>query len=95
MVKMDDDRARRYASWQEGFARASVENLIKSFNREVGNNGWGTARADYLHALRAAFEACGYDCSGFISREDGSMSFRYPLAFEGGRIVQRRQSTGA
>jgi hypothetical protein len=90
MVTMDDDRARRHGGWQERFAHASVQELIDALNREVGNQGWGTARADYLHALHAAFDACGYDCSSFISREKGSMSLKYPLALEGRRIVQRR-----
>ena len=90
MVKMDDDRARRFAGDRDRFARASVQELIDALNREVGNRGWGTARADYLHALHLASDACGYDCSDFISPEEGSMSLRYPFALEGRRIVQRK-----
>ena len=37
--------------YRDGFARSSDEVLIKSFNREVGCGGWGTARMWYLHYL--------------------------------------------
>jgi hypothetical protein len=87
-VKMDGERAQRYQDWSARFARCSIEELIAALNDDVGHNGWGTARADYLHALHCAFEASGYDCSDFISKENGSMSLKYRLGLDGRRIVQ-------
>jgi hypothetical protein len=37
--------------------------LIEKFNLEVGNNGWGTARASYLAAIHQEFNRRGFDYS--------------------------------
>lgn len=37
------------------FAAASLNSLVASFNHEVGNHGWCSARASYDHALIAEF----------------------------------------
>ena len=39
------------------FAAASLNSLVASFNHEVGNHGWCSARASYDHALIAEFLA--------------------------------------
>lgn len=36
---------------------------IEKFNLEVGNNGWGTARASYLAAIHQEFNKRGFDFS--------------------------------
>jgi hypothetical protein len=84
----DDARSARYEAWRASFGKASVRTLVEVLNREVGNPGWGTARADYLHALHLALLECGYDCSSVVSTESGSMSLRSRLAIEGQRIVR-------
>jgi hypothetical protein len=86
-VVMKPERADRYEAWQSQLAAYTLEQLIEAFNREVGNNGWGTARADYLHALRHTFVHRGVDCSCFLSDDGRSMSFKHRLALEDGRIV--------
>ncbi len=39
------------------------EELIDSFNHEVGNTGWTNSRAFYLKALKGEFDERNYDYS--------------------------------
>ncbi len=86
-VVMKPERAARYDAWRSQLAAYTLEQLIAAFNREVGNNGWGTAGADYLHALRQTFVHRDVDCSCFLSEDGSSMSLKHRLAVEDGRIV--------
>ena len=58
------------------FKGCSADQLIKEFNKEVGNSGWAAARGVYLAALHSAFLATGLDCSNFINQADNSMSLK-------------------
>ncbi|MEO6951371.1 MAG: hypothetical protein ABI321_06120 [Polyangia bacterium] len=71
----------------EAYARLtnSVDYLVAAFNREVGNPGWVGARADYMHAMRLAFEASGLDCSSFMTASE--MSLRQRIVRDGDRLV--------
>ncbi|MDH6343326.1 hypothetical protein M2480_001315 [Parabacteroides sp. PFB2-12] len=44
-----------FSEFLSRFRGYSTEELVECFNREVGNLGWGNARAAYLAALRTAF----------------------------------------
>ena len=45
-----------YEECLERFRSKSVEELIESFNREVGSTAWTSARGAHLRALRESFE---------------------------------------
>ncbi len=68
------------------FANATIEELIDTFNRQVGNPGWGSARAQHDSALREEFLRRYVDCSSFIT--ESSINFREPIKLAEDRIVQ-------
>ncbi len=84
----DSERMDRYRDWCDAMASESIAGLVARLNREVGGMGWGTARADYLHALHRAFDASGYDCSDFLSPR--AMSLKKEVCVMGRRVVQQR-----
>lgn len=84
----DSDRMDRYRDWCDAMASESIAGLVARLNREVGGMGWGTARADYLHALHRAFDASGYDCSAFVSA--GGMSLKRRVFVRGRCVLQER-----
>jgi hypothetical protein len=43
------------------FKNLTYEELIEFFNKEVGNTGWGTARASYLTAFHSEFINHNFD----------------------------------
>ena len=62
-----------------------INALIESFNKEVGNNGWCSARATYLARLHNVFLASGLDCSEFVDK--GGMSMGRKIHRQGNRLV--------
>lgn len=42
---------RLYEQYMRRFDKCTEQGIIKAFNRETGNCGWGTARSSYLGAL--------------------------------------------
>ena len=72
--------------YKKTFKSYDVDQLIESFNRDVGNKGWVRARGFFLVALREAFLATGLDCSCFIT--ESGMSMRYKIRRDGARIVR-------
>lgn len=52
-----------FEEFLERFGLISDEELIQVFNKEVENNGWGTARAAYLSAIHNEFERRFFDYS--------------------------------
>ena len=65
-----------------------INALIESFNREIGNRGWCSARATYLAKLYDAFLASGLDCSDFIDK--GSMNMSRKIHRQGNRLFTIR-----
>ena len=63
-----------YKKFQERFKNLSDDELIKTFNREVRNNGWGTARAAFLSALHSEFIRREFDYTAIGNKQ--SLSFR-------------------
>ncbi len=55
-----EKRKKEYLDW---FKKKSDKELIDLFNREVGNPGWVSARADYLSAMNEEFDNRHYDYS--------------------------------
>ncbi len=60
---MDDDEY----GFEKRFKSYDVEELITTFNADVGNPGWVRARGVFHNPLRKAFLATGLDCSSFIT----------------------------
>lgn len=52
-----------FKQYMEQLNNYSDEEIIEVFNREVGNGGWGTARASYLGALHEQLNIRKFDYS--------------------------------
>ncbi|KMQ70827.1 hypothetical protein [Chryseobacterium koreense] len=65
-------------------ALKSDAELIETFNREVGNGGWGSARAEFLAALKQEFLNRSLCCSLIINGNSMSLSRR--ITMDGGVI---------
>ena len=59
------------ATLRTAFQKDSDEELVKSFNSQVGNPGWAHARSIYLHELRCEFERRNWDYSVIKSEGGG------------------------
>ena len=67
------------------FAASSLDSLIESFNSQVGNRGWSSARAAHNTALVGELSTRGIDLS---TVSDGqSVSFAHHVKLYGNRIV--------
>lgn len=71
--------------FRQRFRESNVDELIDSFNGDVGKRGWVGARGVFLTALRDALLATGLDCSSFIS--DNGMAMDHAVKREGNAIV--------
>ena len=67
-------RIYKYQSIKNSVAKMSVEALVGEFNRQVGLNGWTSARAVQNRALIDNFIKKGVDVSAVYDGE--SISFR-------------------
>ena len=63
------------------FAAAS----LNSFNHEVGNHGWSSARASYDHALIAEFLRRGINVSAIY--DGSSISFAKPVSLQDNTLI--------
>lgn len=52
-----------YQEYAARFAAASSQSLVDSFNKEVGNTGWTSMRANFIAALIDEFRNRGIDIS--------------------------------
>ena len=71
-ARREDDRY----GFRQRFRESTVDQLIDSFNRDVGVPGWVAARGFFLIALQDALLATDLDCSSFISRDGMSLASR-------------------
>ena len=63
-----------FIEFQKQLKSYNDEELINRFNEEVGNKGWGTARASFLSALHEEFNLRGFDYS--VIGDTNSLSFK-------------------
>ena len=77
-----EDSLSQYAA---RFAAASLTSLVDSFNSQVGNRGWTSARACHDTALIEEFKRRGIDVSS-VSHGD-SISFAHHVQLAGNRLV--------
>lgn len=74
-----------YNDFAEQFAASSITSLVDSFNREVGNRGWTSARAAHDKALIDELKRRGIDLSAVCDEE--STSFAHKVKCVDNRLV--------
>ena len=74
--------------FRDRFRRKTIEELIDTFNSQLGNPGWVRARGFWLSALCEEFQTRDIDCSSFI--QDRAMDLSCPIRLEDNTIVQAR-----
>ena len=67
------------------FAAASLTSLVDSFNSQVGNRGWTSARACHDTALIREFKRRGIDVSSVC--HGNSISFAHHVQLADNRLV--------
>ena len=72
---------RLYEQYTERLDQKTDQEIIKAFNREAGNCGWGTARASYLGALHDQLEKRNFDYSEI--GDSAAMSIESKIKREG------------
>lgn len=77
-----EDSLSQYAA---RFAAASLTSLVDSFNSQVGNRGWTSARACHDTALIEEFKRRGIDVSSVS--HGNSISFAHQVQLAGNRLV--------
>ena len=65
----------------QSFDKCTDQGIIKAFNKQAGNCGWGMARASYLGTLHKQLDKRNFDYSE-IGDED-SMSLKSKIKLEG------------
>lgn len=75
---------RLYDEYTQRFNKYTNQDIIKAFNQEAGNSGWGTARASYLAALHKQLDKRNFDYSEI--GDEGSMSLKSKIKLEGNII---------
>ena len=70
-----------YEKYMKRFDKCTDQEIIKAFNREAGNCGWGTARASYLGALHHQLEKRNFDYAEI--GDSSAMSIKSKIKLEG------------
>ncbi len=60
---MSTSHNKYYQEYAARFAAATSQSLVESFNKEVGNTGWTSMRANYIEALIDEFRNRDIDIS--------------------------------
>ena len=72
-------------NFEEKINKLSDDELIETFNKEVGNRGWVSARGYYLVALHTEFTNRGFDISE-ISYDD-RFSIKHRVRLDGKKVI--------
>ena len=77
-----------YQEYAARFAAASSQNLVESFNKEVGVSGWTSMRANYIAALIDEFRNRGIDIS--VAYDGRSTDFNHHVRLDesGNRLIR-------
>ena len=70
------------------FNNRTDEELIEYFNQEVGNGGWGTARASYLAAIHHEFNNRNFDYSDIGNEKELSFKNKITLVKRKVKIIK-------
>ena len=90
-TKASDETQRLYKECKEKLQKMSDEQLIDSFNKDVGNLGWVGARARFHSALHEEFESRGFDFS--VIGNKNSFSFANKISLIGKKIEKNTLRT--
>lgn len=85
-TKVSDETQRLYKECKEKLQKMSDEQLLDSFNKNVGNSGRGSTRERFHSALREEFENRGFDFSA-IGKNNG-LSFANKITLVGKKIIK-------
>ena len=72
--------------FRQRFRGQTIEQLIETFNGEVGNPGWVRNKGFFLGCLLAEFQGRKVDCSSFVT--DDGMDLSRDIRLEGDKIIQ-------
>jgi len=75
----------RYEQYKQRIEKYSDEELIEAFNSQVGNQGSGSAKVDFLSAIHDEFKERGYDYSAVGNEEE--LSFAKKVKLVGKAVV--------
>lgn len=87
MIKYQNDYFREYI---ERFSTYSDLEIVAAFNGQVGNGGWGTARAAYLSAIRHELDRRHINRDDVSTENSTSYAERVSLYVINGQKVIRR-----
>lgn len=76
-----------YQEYAARFAAASNQSLVESFNKEVGNAGWTSMRANYIAALIDEFRNRGIDISAVNNGHWTDFNHHVRLDETGNRLI--------
>ena len=74
-----------FSEFAARFAAESTPSLVNSFNRQVGNRDWSSARAFHDKALIEELERRGIDLSAIYDGK--SISFAHHVELQGNTLV--------
>lgn len=74
-----------FTEFAERFASASLTSLVESFNAQVGNRGWSSARSAHDQALMEELVKRGVDVSAVCDGQ--SISFAHTVVIKDNRLT--------
>ncbi|WP_291726373.1 hypothetical protein [Bernardetia sp.] len=84
-----------YKEFLEEFDNKTLSELIKDFNREVGNKGWAGIRGAYLMAMKDAFlKYEDLDSSSIIDKDKNGISLGRKIRLENNVLVTEGENFG-
>ncbi|EAR16656.1 hypothetical protein [Robiginitalea biformata] len=75
-----------YHEYLDGFEKQSDDELVRAFNSQVHNGGWGAAKQGYLAAIRQSLEKRNIDYSEV--GDESSMSYRNHVFLVEGKLLR-------
>ncbi len=82
---MKNNSEKYFDEFKERFSYYTDKEIISAFNNEVGNTGWGTARASFLTAIHYEFDRRNFEYSEI--GDSKSLSFKYSIRMNDKKIL--------
>ncbi|WP_053971138.1 hypothetical protein [Mangrovimonas sp. ST2L15] len=71
--------------YMDKFDKLTDQEIIEKFNNQIGNHGWGSARANYLGAIRQQYEKRNIDFSEI--GDDKGMFYSNKVELNGKKLI--------